>query len=128
MITLQRCTPLNSVNNAKLLFATIVKTPNKILLNPANKVQDTDFNSLLNKVFPLTSQKFSDDSAIVGLITDGDDWQYREPNQYFVDWWLRKRLQIKKNKVTGGGFTQVHTLPSDTGEYPGNGHWEGLDS
>ena len=31
-------------------------------------------------------QKFSDDSAIVGLITDGDEVEYRELNRDFVDW------------------------------------------
>ncbi|TWW54269.1 hypothetical protein D4764_0016560 [Takifugu flavidus] len=34
-------------------------------------------------------QKFSDDSAAVGLITDGDDTEYRGLIQDFVDWSLR---------------------------------------
>ncbi|KAI3351121.1 hypothetical protein L3Q82_005685 [Scortum barcoo] len=39
-------------------------------------------------------QKFSDDSAVVGLITDGDDRGYRGLVQDFVDWCLRNHLQI----------------------------------
>ena len=39
-------------------------------------------------------QKFSDDSAIVGLITDDDDREYRELIQDFVDWCQWKHLQI----------------------------------
>ncbi|TWW54637.1 hypothetical protein D4764_0220180 [Takifugu flavidus] len=34
-------------------------------------------------------QKFSDDSAAVGLITDGDDGEYRGLIEDFVDWSLR---------------------------------------
>ncbi|KAI3365926.1 hypothetical protein L3Q82_009698 [Scortum barcoo] len=38
-------------------------------------------------------QKFSDDSAVVGLITDGDDREYRGLIQDFADWCLRNNLQ-----------------------------------
>ncbi|TWW61350.1 hypothetical protein D4764_05G0014400 [Takifugu flavidus] len=41
----------------------------------------------------------SDDSAAVGLITDGDDTGYRELIQGFVDWSLRNNLQINAGKT-----------------------------
>ncbi|TWW71207.1 RNA-directed DNA polymerase from mobile element jockey [Takifugu flavidus] len=44
-------------------------------------------------------QKFSDDSAAVGLITDGNDTEYRELIQDFVDWSLRNNLQINAGKT-----------------------------
>ncbi|TWW74578.1 hypothetical protein D4764_14G0005810 [Takifugu flavidus] len=44
-------------------------------------------------------QKFSDDSAAVGLITDGDDTEYRGLIQDFVDWSLRNNLRINANKT-----------------------------
>ncbi|TWW74400.1 RNA-directed DNA polymerase from mobile element jockey [Takifugu flavidus] len=44
-------------------------------------------------------QKFSDDSAAVSLITDGDDTEYRELIQDFVDWSLRNNLQINAGKT-----------------------------
>ncbi|TWW55977.1 hypothetical protein D4764_09G0010270 [Takifugu flavidus] len=44
-------------------------------------------------------QKFSDDSAAVGLITDGDDTGYRKLIQGFVDWSLRNNLQINAGKT-----------------------------
>ncbi|XP_040904789.1 uncharacterized protein LOC121188913, partial [Toxotes jaculatrix] len=44
-------------------------------------------------------QKFSDDSAIVGLITDDDDREYRELIQDFVDWCRRNHLQINSGKT-----------------------------
>ena len=44
-------------------------------------------------------QKFSDDSAVVGLITDGDDREYRELMQDFVVWCLRNHLQINAGKT-----------------------------
>ncbi|TWW75331.1 hypothetical protein D4764_14G0013340 [Takifugu flavidus] len=44
-------------------------------------------------------QKFSDDSAAVGLITDGDDTDYRGLIQDFVDWSLRNNLRINANKT-----------------------------
>ncbi|TWW57110.1 hypothetical protein D4764_08G0010970 [Takifugu flavidus] len=44
-------------------------------------------------------QKFSDNSAAVGLITDGDDTEYRELIQDFVDWSLRNNLQINAGKT-----------------------------
>lgn len=43
-------------------------------------------------------QKFSDDSAIVGLITGGDDREYRELTQGFVDWCQQNRLLINAGK------------------------------
>ena len=44
-------------------------------------------------------QKFSDDSAIVGFITDGDDREYRELTQDFVEWCQRNCLQINAGKT-----------------------------
>ncbi|TWW82115.1 hypothetical protein D4764_01G0019300 [Takifugu flavidus] len=44
-------------------------------------------------------QKFSDDSAAVGLITDGDYTEYRELTQDFVDWSLQNNLQINAGKT-----------------------------
>ncbi|KAI3353981.1 hypothetical protein L3Q82_018538 [Scortum barcoo] len=44
-------------------------------------------------------QKFSDDSAVVGLITDGDDREYRGLIQDFADWCLRNNLQINAGKT-----------------------------
>ncbi|TWW74575.1 hypothetical protein D4764_14G0005780 [Takifugu flavidus] len=52
-------------------------------------------------------QKFSDDSAAVGLITDGDCWiaippddtEYRGLIQDFVDWSLWNNLRINANKT-----------------------------
>ncbi|KAL0192386.1 hypothetical protein M9458_010682, partial [Cirrhinus mrigala] len=44
-------------------------------------------------------QKFSDDSAIVGLIMDDDDMEYRERIQDFVDWCQRSCLQINAGKT-----------------------------
>ena len=43
--------------------------------------------------------KFSDDSAIVGLITDGDDMEYRGLTQDFVGWCQRNHLQINTKKT-----------------------------
>lgn len=44
-------------------------------------------------------QKFSDDSAIVGLITDGDGKEYRGLTQDFVDWCQLNYLQINTSKT-----------------------------
>uniref|UniRef100_A0A3P9LKD5 Reverse transcriptase domain-containing protein n=1 Tax=Oryzias latipes TaxID=8090 RepID=A0A3P9LKD5_ORYLA len=44
-------------------------------------------------------QKFSDDSAVVGLITDDNDREYRELIQNFVDWCQRNYLQINAGKT-----------------------------
>ncbi|KAI3356696.1 hypothetical protein L3Q82_003382 [Scortum barcoo] len=44
-------------------------------------------------------QKFSDDSAVVGLITDGDNREYRGLIQDFADWCLRNNLQINAGKT-----------------------------
>lgn len=43
-------------------------------------------------------QKFSDDSAII-IITDGDDKEYRELTQAFVDWCQWNHLQIDAGKT-----------------------------
>ncbi|KAI4896686.1 hypothetical protein NFI96_022894, partial [Prochilodus magdalenae] len=43
--------------------------------------------------------KFSDDSAIVGLITNEEDTEYRELIQDFVDWCLQNHLQKTKELV-----------------------------
>ena len=44
-------------------------------------------------------QKFSDDSAIVGLITHGDDTEYRELTQDFAVWCQRNHLQLNAGKT-----------------------------
>ncbi|KAI4893836.1 hypothetical protein NFI96_020825, partial [Prochilodus magdalenae] len=44
-------------------------------------------------------QKFSDDSAIVGLISNEEDTEYRELIQDFVDWCLQNHLQINAGKT-----------------------------
>ncbi|KAM8758026.1 uncharacterized protein AB9X84_010632 isoform 1-T2 [Acanthopagrus schlegelii] len=44
-------------------------------------------------------QKFSDDSAIVGLIRDADDRAYREFIQDFVDWCRRNHLKLNSRKT-----------------------------
>ncbi|KAM4609404.1 uncharacterized protein ACJ7VT_015176 [Polymixia lowei] len=44
-------------------------------------------------------QKFSDDSAVVGLINNGDENEYRELNQNFVAWCQRNRLRINAGKT-----------------------------
>ncbi|KAI5103517.1 hypothetical protein C0J45_7098 [Silurus meridionalis] len=44
-------------------------------------------------------QKFSDDSAIVGLITNDDDRDYRGLIKNFVDWCQRSCLQINAGKT-----------------------------
>ena len=46
-------------------------------------------------------QKFSDDSAIVSLIGDGDDRAYRELIKNFVDWCPRNHLQLNAGKTKG---------------------------
>ncbi|CAM4660025.1 unnamed protein product [Leuciscus chuanchicus] len=51
---------------------------------------------------PLEGQvlkKFSDDSAIVGLITEDDDAEYRGLIQNFVDWCQRNHLRINAGKT-----------------------------
>ncbi|KAI4878441.1 hypothetical protein NFI96_034387, partial [Prochilodus magdalenae] len=44
-------------------------------------------------------QKFSDDLAIVGLITNEEDSEYRELIQDFVHWCLQNHLQINAGKT-----------------------------
>ena len=68
-------------------------------------------------------QKFSDDSAIVGLSTDEDDREYRGLMQDFVDWCQRNCLQINagKTKELVVDFCRCRH-PPDTAEHPGKGH------
>lgn len=44
-------------------------------------------------------QKFSVDSEIVGLISDGDDKEYRELTRDFVKWCKQNYLQINTGKT-----------------------------
>ena len=44
-------------------------------------------------------QKFSNDSAIVGLITDDNDREFRELTLDFVDWCQWNHLQINAGKT-----------------------------
>ncbi|TWW79817.1 hypothetical protein D4764_10G0008470 [Takifugu flavidus] len=53
-------------------------------------------------------QKFSDDSAAVGSITDGDDTEYRGLIQDFVDWSLWNNLQINAGKTKELVYLGVH--------------------
>ncbi|KAJ0033829.1 hypothetical protein NQD34_000936 [Periophthalmus magnuspinnatus] len=60
-------------------------------------------------------QKFSDDSAIIGLIKDDDDAEYRGLTQDFVDWCQQNHLIIKaeKTKEMVVDFRRCHsTAPS----------------
>ncbi|KAI3352203.1 hypothetical protein L3Q82_005166 [Scortum barcoo] len=59
--------------------------------------------------------KFSDDSAVVGLITDGDDREYRGLIQDFADWCLRNNLQInagKTKELVVDFCRRSHSLPA----------------
>lgn len=47
----------------------------------------------------LLSRKFSDDTAIVGLINNRDESEYREPNHNFVDWCPQNFLHINAEKT-----------------------------
>jgi len=47
----------------------------------------------------LSPAEVLDDSAIVSLITNEDDKEYRELKQDFVDWYQRNRLQINEGKT-----------------------------
>ncbi|TWW56196.1 hypothetical protein D4764_08G0001830, partial [Takifugu flavidus] len=60
------------------------------------------------------AEKFSDDSAAVGLIADGDEMEYRGLIQVFVDWSLRNNLQINAGK-TKELVVDLHRLASRTG-------------
>lgn len=65
-------------------------------------------------------QRFSDDSAIAGLIRDGDETEYRELMQDFVAWCLRIHFQInagKTKELTAGSRRQTHAPPTAV-----NGH------
>ncbi|KAL3993517.1 platelet-activating factor acetylhydrolase IB subunit alpha [Sarotherodon galilaeus] len=55
-------------------------------------------------------QKFSDDSAIVGLITDGDNREYRELTHGFVDWCQQNYLQITTNALYRKGQSRLYLL------------------
>ena len=74
-------------------------------------------------------QKFSEDSAIVGLIRDEDDRAYRELIKDFVDWCQQNHLQLNagKTKELVVDFrrhrqpcTQVNILGTDIEMVPGS--------
>lgn len=44
-------------------------------------------------------QKFSDDSAIVGLIANEDNRDYRELTEDAVNWWYRNHPHLKGEKT-----------------------------
>ncbi|KAI4889719.1 hypothetical protein NFI96_009930 [Prochilodus magdalenae] len=77
--------------------------------NPKDLIQATDswatvtshlMKSLERLVLThLCPLKFSDDSAIVGLITNEEHSKYRELIQDFVDWCLQNHLQINAGKT-----------------------------
>ncbi|KAI3374114.1 hypothetical protein L3Q82_005934 [Scortum barcoo] len=63
------------------------------------RVQGFESDRLLCSTGAPQGTKFSDDSAVVGLITDGDDREYRGLIQDFADWCLRNNLQINAGKT-----------------------------
>ncbi|XP_034093506.1 uncharacterized protein LOC117560671 [Gymnodraco acuticeps] len=69
-------------------------------------------------------QKFSDISAIVGLITNEDDREYRELTQDFILWCQRNHLQLNagKTKELVVVFRRCQHSPPNTSEHPGSGH------
>ncbi|KAI3351354.1 hypothetical protein L3Q82_005897 [Scortum barcoo] len=81
----------------------VPKTPHPKELNSYRPVALTShLMKTLGETGPRPSAcplKFSDDSAVVGLITDGDDREYRGLIQDFVDWCLRNNLQINASKT-----------------------------
>ena len=60
-------------------------------------------------------QKFSDDSAIAGLISNEDDREYRELTQDFTLWCQRNHLQLNAAKTK-------ELVVDLRCEHPGNGH------
>ncbi|KAI3356653.1 hypothetical protein L3Q82_003287 [Scortum barcoo] len=70
-------------------------------------------------------QKFSDDSAVVGLITDGDDRECTEDLfRTLQDWCLRNNLQINagKTKELVVDFRRRSHSPPAPVSIQGNGH------
>ncbi|KAK7896388.1 hypothetical protein WMY93_021713 [Mugilogobius chulae] len=57
-------------------------------------------------------QKFSDDSAIIGFITDDNDAEYRGLTQDFVDWCQQNHLLLKAGKIKEMvvDFRRRHTI------------------
>ncbi|TWW65507.1 hypothetical protein D4764_21G0004070 [Takifugu flavidus] len=96
--------------------------PNECSLNTADlsyipDVTVRDFEAEVADLKASEMWKFSDDSAAVGLITDGDDTEYRELIQDFVDWSLRNNLQINtgKTKELVVDFRRRNNLPPAPG-------------
>ncbi|KAI3377736.1 hypothetical protein L3Q82_008883, partial [Scortum barcoo] len=48
-------------------------------------------------------QKFSDDTAIVGCVSEGNDCEYRKVIMDFVDWCELNHLQVNASKTKGDG-------------------------
>lgn len=73
----------------------------------------------------LNVQKFCDNSVIVGLITDGDDREYRELTQNLLDWCLQNCLHINPGKPKGlvVDFSRGQHSPSSLMGIQGYGHW-----
>ncbi|KAI3354692.1 hypothetical protein L3Q82_019183 [Scortum barcoo] len=46
-----------------------------------------------------TSRKFSDDTAIVGCVSEGNDCEYRKVIMDFVDWCELNHLQVNASKT-----------------------------
>ncbi|KAI3360535.1 hypothetical protein L3Q82_002279 [Scortum barcoo] len=46
-----------------------------------------------------TFQKFSDDTAIVGCVSEGNDCEYRKVIMDFVDWCELNHLQVNASKT-----------------------------
>ncbi|KAI3363852.1 hypothetical protein L3Q82_001458 [Scortum barcoo] len=66
-------------------------------------------------------QKFSDDTAIVGCVSEGNDCEYRKVIVDFVDWCELNHLQVNASKTKEMVIElQQETLIRDcTSEHPG---------
>ena len=84
--------------------------------------------SLYNSDFRYNSdhchiQKFSDDTAIIGCVSDGNDKEDREVICDFVGWCKTNTLQINaSNKKRDDYGLQEEVPPHHTGEHPGKRH------
>ncbi|KAI3358176.1 hypothetical protein L3Q82_003178 [Scortum barcoo] len=65
-------------------------------------------------------QKFSDDTAIVGCVSEGNDCEYRKVIMDFVDWCELNHLQVNASK-TKEMVIDFSRKPSEhcTSEHPG---------
>ncbi|KAI3358105.1 hypothetical protein L3Q82_003113 [Scortum barcoo] len=69
-------------------------------------------------------QKFSDDTAIVGCVSEGNDCEYRKVIMDFVDWCELNHLQVNASKTKEDGDrlqqeTLIRDCMSSPSEHPG---------